>query len=109
MPLTLTGLEEGVDSRPSTACWASVATACMQHWRNNNDCGRVEINEWHRKSETRSSHCGGTVRSGGGVGGGLTFSQRAGREKNQRLSHRMVGHYRKKCEESGMDEWMETL
>lgn len=98
MPLTLTGLVEGVDSRPSSAYRVSLATVWMQHWRNNNDCGRVEINEWHRKSETRSSHCGGTVRSGGGVGGGSTSSQREGREKDQSLSHRMVGHYRKKCE-----------
>lgn len=81
----------------------------MQRWRNNNGYGRVKINEWHRKSETRSSHCGGTVRSGGGVGGGLTSSQRAGRETDQRLSHRMVGHYRKKCEEDGMDGWVESL
>lgn len=64
----------------------SVATACMEHWWNNNDCGRVEINDWHRKSKTCSSHCGGTVRSGGGVGGGLTSSQRAGREIDQRRS-----------------------
>lgn len=87
----------------------SVATACMEYWRNNNVCGRVEINEWHKKSETRSSHCGGTVRSGGGVGGGLTSSQRAGKQKDQRLSHRVVGCYRKKCEESGMAGWIERL